>query len=120
MVLTLSAELSEYIIWFKPEHIQTINWAGNPEKPAEIVDGAFKISPRHSFEAWAQQVSEKSEPWSAEDIKSASRLKTEVTYAINQKAGAIRMLNDRLKQAYEELDTFSYTISHDLKNHYQL
>jgi signal transduction histidine kinase len=44
------------------------------------------------------------------------RLKAEVSYAINQKAGAIRMLNERLKQAYEELDTFSYTISHDLKN----
>ena len=26
------------------------------------------------------------------------------------------MLNEKLKQAYEELDTFSFTISHDLKN----
>jgi light-regulated signal transduction histidine kinase (bacteriophytochrome) len=59
---------------------------------------------------------DRSAPWTAEDIKSATRLKTEVIYAINQKAGAIRQLNERLKQAYEELDTFSFTISHDLKN----
>jgi chemotaxis family two-component system sensor kinase Cph1 len=117
MVLTLSAELSEYIIWFKPEHIENIAWAGNPDKPAEISnDGTLKISPRHSFEAWAQEVSGKSEPWSDEEIKSVTRLRAEVTYAINQKAGAIRTLNERLKQAYEELDTFSFTISHDLKN----
>ncbi|MCP6600537.1 hypothetical protein NL513_29595, partial [Klebsiella pneumoniae] len=63
-----------------------------------------------------QLVSGKSQPWVDEEIKSAMRLKAEVSYAINQKAGAIRMLNERLKQAYEELDTFSFTISHDLKN----
>jgi chemotaxis family two-component system sensor kinase Cph1 len=117
MVLTLSAELSEYILWFKPEHIENITWAGNPDKPVEVnPDGAMQISPRHSFEAWAQEVSGKSEPWGDEEIKSVTRLRAEVTYAINQKAGAIRMLNERLKQAYEELDTFSFTISHDLKN----
>lgn len=117
MVITLSHELSEYIIWFKPEHIETITWAGNPDKPAEISnDGSLKISPRESFEAWTQQVAGRSQAWLDEEIKSAMRLKAEVTYAINQKAGAIRMLNERLKQAYEELDTFSFTISHDLKN----
>jgi light-regulated signal transduction histidine kinase (bacteriophytochrome) len=118
MALTLSAELGEYIIWFKPEHIQSIIWAGNPDKPVEVdpQSGQMKISPRHSFEAWSQQVAGKSEAWSNEEIKSAMRLKAEVTYAINQKASEIRLLNERLKDAYDELDTFSYTISHDLKN----
>ncbi|PJJ79670.1 ATP-binding protein [Mucilaginibacter auburnensis] len=117
MVITLSRELAEYIIWFKPEHIETITWAGNPDKPFELnSDGSMILSPRRSFEAWSQQVAGKSQEWQDEEIKSAMRLKAEVTYAINQKAGAIRMLNERLKQAYEELDTFSFTISHDLKN----
>jgi chemotaxis family two-component system sensor kinase Cph1 len=117
MVLTLSAELREYIIWFKPERLEVVTWAGNPDKPVEIAaDGSSKISPRHSFDAWAQEVSGKSEPWNDEEIKSVTRLRTEVMYAINQKASAIRTLNERLKQAYEELDTFSFTISHDLKN----
>jgi chemotaxis family two-component system sensor kinase Cph1 len=117
LVLTLSAELSEYIIWFKPERLEVVTWAGNLDKPMETAaDGSLKISPRHSFEAWSQEVSGKSEPWGDEEIKSVTRLRTEASYAINQKAGAIRTLNERLKQAYEELDTFSYTISHDLKN----
>lgn len=117
LVLTLSHEMSEYIIWFKPEHIQNITWAGNPDKQVEVdANGMLNISPRHSFDAWTQQVAGKSETWSDEEIKSANRLKAEVSYAINQKAGAIRMLNERLKHAYEELDTFSFTISHDLKN----
>jgi chemotaxis family two-component system sensor kinase Cph1 len=117
MVLTLSAELSEYILWFKPERLENITWAGDPNKPVEqSANGSMQISPRHSFDAWSQEVSGKSEVWLDEEIKSVARLRAEVTYAINQKAGAIRMLNERLKQAYEELDTFSFTISHDLKN----
>ena len=117
LLCVLSRELEEYVIWFKPELIQKISWAGNPEKPVEInTNGLLQISPRHSFEVWSQTVSGTAESWSAEEIKSAIRLKEEITYTINQKAGAIRLLNEKLRSAYEELDTFSYTISHDLKN----
>jgi len=117
IVCVLSKKLEEYVIWFKPEQIHTITWAGNPDKPVEIAaNGLMNISPRHSFEAWTQTVLGKSVHWTAEEIKSVTRLKEEVTYAINIKANAIRVLNERLRQAYDESETFSYTISHDLKN----
>ncbi len=117
MISVLSRELSEYIIWFKPEQAQTINWAGNPDKQATTdATGLQHISPRYSFEVWTQTVAGKSKEWTAEEVTSAARLREEIFYAINQKAGAIRQLNEKLKQAYEELDTFSFTISHDLKN----
>jgi chemotaxis family two-component system sensor kinase Cph1 len=117
MISVLSREMNEYVLWFKPERIQTIKWAGNPDKPVELnANGMMMISPRNSFEEWIETVSGTSINWSNEEIKSAARLREEITYAINQKAGAIRQLNEKLKLAYEELDTFSFTISHDLKN----
>lgn len=117
MVLELSKELKEYIIWFKPEKIQKVSWGGNPEKNTKIMaDGSIEISPRHSFDAWLQQVEGTSEIWELEEINSVNNLKEEILHVINLKAGAIRLLNDKLSVAYEELDTFSYTISHDLKN----
>jgi chemotaxis family two-component system sensor kinase Cph1 len=117
MVAVISRELEEYVIFFKPEQLQFIKWAGNPEKPVEIgQNGLMQISPRNSFEEWSQTVRATSVSWSSEEISSVLRLKEEITYAINQKAGAIRLLNEKLQQAYDELDTFSYTISHDLKN----
>lgn len=117
-VCTISKELNEYVIWFKPEQMQIIQWAGNPEKPAEVdvKNGLLTISPRKSFEAWSETVSGTSKTWGNSEIKSILRLKGEISYAINQKASEIRRLNEKLKQAYEELDTFSFTISHDLKN----
>jgi light-regulated signal transduction histidine kinase (bacteriophytochrome) len=117
LLSVLSTELEEYIIWFKPEIIETIKWAGNPEKPMEMKeDGSLQISPRNSFEVWSQEVSATADSWTAEEIRSVTRLKEEIAYAINLKAGALRFLNEKLRLAYDELDTFSYTISHDLKN----
>ncbi len=43
------------------------------------------------------------------------KLKEDILHIINRKSSEIRKLNDLLRKAYEELDTFTYTISHDLK-----
>jgi chemotaxis family two-component system sensor kinase Cph1 len=116
MVCTLSKEMGEYIIWFKGERIKTVNWAGNPNKNIEQDEmGNISISPRRSFEVWSQQVVNTSEPWSKAEISTVMKLREDITHIINQKANQIRQLNEKLKEAYEELDTFSFTISHDLK-----
>jgi two-component system, chemotaxis family, sensor kinase Cph1 len=113
----INRELREYMIWFRPEVISTIQWAGNPEKVAEP-DPAniLQISPRKSFEAWSETVRGTSVPWKTEDIESAMHLREEVSFTINRKATELRLLNEKLKLAYDELTTFSYTISHDLRN----
>jgi chemotaxis family two-component system sensor kinase Cph1 len=117
LVCRLSRELKEYIIWFRPEVITTVNWAGNPDKPVEVTEtGLYNISPRKSFESWTQTVLLTSAPWANEDFHSALRLKEEVAFAISRKATEIRLINEKLREAYDELDAFSYTISHDLKN----
>lgn len=112
----LSKELSEMIIWFKPEQIETITWAGNPEKAVESIEnGIMQLSPRKSFESWTQIVKNTSQRWSNDEISAVIRVREQVIYAINRKANDIRMLNERLNLAYEELDAFSFTISHDLR-----
>ncbi|TKK68846.1 GAF domain-containing protein [Ilyomonas limi] len=116
LACTLSKEMGEYILWFKGERIKTVNWAGNPGKNIEQDDtGNIIISPRRSFDLWSQQVENTSEQWSKSEISTVMKLREDIAYVINQKANQIRQLNERLKEAYEELDTFSFTISHDLK-----
>jgi len=112
----LNKEMGEMIIWFKPELITNVNWAGNPEKPATPSEnGLLSLSPRKSFEIWSQVVNNTSEKWLAEEIASVLRIREIIITDINKKANEIRQLNERLQAAYEELDTFSYTISHDLR-----
>ncbi|MGN7204881.1 ATP-binding protein [Pedobacter sp. SAFR-022] len=113
----LSRELGEYMIWFRPEVITTVNWAGNPDKAVEFTgNDLMDISPRKSFEIWSDEVHLTAVPWLNEELQSALQLKEEIRFAISRKATELRVLNEKLKEAYDELDAFSYTISHDLKN----
>ncbi|WP_412468888.1 ATP-binding protein [Pedobacter sp. KLB.chiD] len=112
----INKEMGEMIIWFKPEMITKVNWAGNPDKPVVSAEnGLMTLSPRKSFEIWSEVVNNTSEKWMAEEIASVLRIREIIITDINKKANEIRLLNEKLQAAYEELDTFSYTISHDLR-----
>ncbi|RZK60812.1 MAG: GHKL domain-containing protein, partial [Pedobacter sp.] len=116
LACSLSKDPVEIMIWFKPEQISTVNWAGNPDKPVTaVVDGLASLSPRKSFETWSEVVNNTSEKWMPEEITSVLRIREIIVAHINKKANEIRLLNEKLQSAYEELDTFSYTISHDLR-----
>ena len=116
LACNISKELGEMIIWFKPELSTTVKWAGDPNKSATMAEnGLLSLSPRKSFEIWSQVVNNTSEKWLAEEIASVLRIREIIITDINKKANEIRLLNEKLQSAYEELDTFSYTISHDLR-----
>ncbi len=113
----LGKDLKEYMLWFRPEVKTMVKWAGNPEKIVQKDDkGITHISPRNSFIEWSQQVELSAIAWKKHELDAAVSLRDEVNYAISRKANELRVINEKLRAAYEELDTFSYTISHDLKN----
>jgi light-regulated signal transduction histidine kinase (bacteriophytochrome) len=116
MIIFLSHDKSEFIAWFKPEKIQSVAWAGEPGKGKNIEeDGTVRISPRKSFEKWTEEVRYTSADWSDIEISGAMKLREDLIQVNNKKAGEIRKLNELLQNAYDELDTFSFTISHDLR-----
>ncbi|MBU7576858.1 MAG: GAF domain-containing protein, partial [Flavihumibacter sp.] len=112
----LSSDLKDCILWFKPELEQEIKWAGNPEKAVVLdPDGETRIEPRSSFAIFIQSLKGRSEKWATAELSNAYKLREEILLVIQEKTNQLKRLNDELKKAYEELDSFSYTISHDLK-----
>lgn len=108
----------ELLIWFRKELHEDIFWAGNPEKTFESVteNGQEKmmVSPRKSFAIYKESIKGKSAPWQIKDLLAIKKVVEIVLEASHNQFVKVKELVDELKKVNEELDSFSYTISHDL------
>ena len=104
------------LIWFRPETLQTVNWGGNPnEKPIVPGPNGPRLTPRRSFELFAESVRERSLPWTSVEVDAAARLRMLVMELVVSRAERLADLNADLTRSNEELDAFAYVASHDLK-----
>ena len=80
LVLAMSEMENYYILWFRPEAIQTVNWAGQPDWPIDLKpDSSPPMSPRTSFELWQETVRSKSLPWQECEIEIVRELRVAIT-----------------------------------------
>lgn len=101
LAITLSASEPWSVLWFRAEHQQVINWAGNPHK-APSTDDAGMLNPRASFEAWRETVRGRARRWTIPEIEAASRLRTAVIGVWQTRR--IRDLNRQLLDTLDQKD----------------
>jgi two-component system, chemotaxis family, sensor kinase Cph1 len=111
LAVRLMHDRSDYVMWFRPELVQTVKWAGDPNKPVQIdvVDGEARLTPRSSFALWQEEIRGRSAPWIACEIEAATMLRQAIAEVV------LIRLNQALQQSNAELDSFAYVASHDLK-----
>jgi chemotaxis family two-component system sensor kinase Cph1 len=103
MMVSLSADNSLYILWFRKEIIQAKNWGGKPEKVIEFTDdGSHRLMPRSSFELWKQNVYKKSAPWQEAELEGALKLRSMIQSKIIIESEKVLKMNNML----EELVTY--------------
>jgi light-regulated signal transduction histidine kinase (bacteriophytochrome) len=106
------------IYLFRKEQVIEEIWAGKPEKHYDH-NTAKKItfpSPRTSFEAWKQITRNTASPWLKGQILFLERIVFIIQQAIAKRNAEIDQLNKDLIRSNNALDTFSYTLTHDIKN----
>ena len=119
-LLAISISLNHtayHIIWFRPEVIQTVSWAGDPNKPMQIeADGSMSLSPRRSFDLWKETVREKSLPWEQVEIEAALELRgTLMLAALDFSQQALKQEANRAEVANRAKSEFLARMSHELR-----
>jgi light-regulated signal transduction histidine kinase (bacteriophytochrome) len=121
----VSGEEPIVLLWFRAEHVETINWAGNPHKPVEPGGAPGQLTPRNSFETWKETVRHQSRPWSLAEVEAARRVARAILDL--RQRNALNDLNVQLRRTLAEKevliaqkDLLMQEVNHRVQNSLQL
>jgi two-component system, chemotaxis family, sensor kinase Cph1 len=75
IVLPLAAGQGGWVMGFRPEVVQTVEWGGNPNDAIQFTADRKSYHPRNSFETWKETVTEVSLPWKQAEVEAAEQLR---------------------------------------------
>lgn len=112
LAISISQVHRHVVLWFRPELVQTIRWAGDPRK---VLPAQGRIHPRRSFESWHERVRGRSAPWLPGQRAAAGELRQALIALVLRRAEEMAGHAVELGRVNKELEAFSYTVSHDLR-----
>ena len=113
IALSVSRSPRDYVLWFRPEEIATVMWAGNPSKPVEIDGDGIRLGPRKSFAAWKETVRERSQPWSPRIGEAAQALRVSILEVVLRHLD--QLMREREQSRFQQ-DLLMAELDHRVKN----
>ncbi|PSB25552.1 ATP-binding protein [Chlorogloea sp. CCALA 695] len=112
LTVRLSKEQKNYILWFRPEVVQNVNWGGDPNQPVKVEEGDLRLHPRKSFALWKETVQLKSLPWKQCEIDAVGELRSTIIVVMLRKADDVAKLNVEMQIALDKEKELSELKSH--------
>ncbi|MGL5033153.1 MAG: ATP-binding protein, partial [Microcystaceae cyanobacterium] len=118
-VLAISIFLNQtsyHILWFRPELIKTVNWAGDRQQMLDPNQPIPRQSPRGSFEHWKETVKATSSPWQRIEVDAARELRTTLMLtALEFSQTALITESKKAAVANQAKSEFLAKMSHELR-----
>jgi len=108
---------ANYLLWFRPEVLQTVRWAGDPHKPVTTDGGQQRLHPRKSFDEWQETVRQSSLPWTSNDLDAAIELKHALANIdLQRQFEREQHAREHAEWANEQKEQLLSMVSHDLRD----
>ncbi len=119
LAIRIALARPEFLLWFRPEQIEVMHWAGDPRKPVEAseTEGGLRLRPRSSFALWKESVRNRSLPWRDNEKGAVQKLRLALSDFAVERSEKIGRISKELQTSQEDLDSFAHAASHDLKDH---
>ncbi|PSB14309.1 hybrid sensor histidine kinase/response regulator, partial [filamentous cyanobacterium CCP2] len=108
---------SYHLVWFRPEQIQMVHWAGNPQDAVTVDElGNLRLCPRKSFELWKETVQATSLPWQVAEVEAARMMRNTLMLAVLEFSQiALEQAAERAAIANRAKSQFLAKMSHELR-----
>ena len=112
LAVRLSRVEAHFVLWFRPEALTTVHWAGNPHKPVEPGE---RLHPRKSFADWQEIVRGHSLAWAEPELAGARELHQALNALVLRRSEGLLRLNHELERKNTDLNSFAHIAAHDLR-----
>jgi light-regulated signal transduction histidine kinase (bacteriophytochrome) len=113
LAVPLSQLPHDYLVFFRREQVETINWGGDPNKRYESGPNGDRLTPRKSFEIWKEVVRLQSTPWTAIERQTAESARVQLLEIMMRHS---EVLAHERRAAEVRQKTLNEELNHRVKN----
>jgi chemotaxis family two-component system sensor kinase Cph1 len=111
--IVLDPTEGDFIIWFRPEVLQVVNWAGNPDKAVIKYEQSERLMPRGSFALWQQEATGHSMSWKDSELEIAKEFKN---FLLDVFLKHYSQTVQKIIELKKKQDDFVDMVCHELRN----